>query len=282
MIKSIKILDTELSAVEWLSCIEDFKGQPLFEFTPGINILWGANGSGKSSLLRLLARMFLCEQGQDEQKATSTSLNTLIPLRRLEKGLYLSLAAVDLQHDGSPTLYMDSGTGKGQIFPGHFDDDFFKESLLSHAFKGSSGQTTHYRLDSILKRIVTHDFKAPDLSAVWDKGKKSLLETFLKGTLESTKPTILLDEPDRSLDITGQVLFWKFVTKFQDRVQFIIATHNLLACDLDGANYLTFGGDQYLKQCRAIKGVMSDPQAMAKAYKILNPFKSKDPKSQKP
>jgi len=267
MIQNVQILDNTHTAVDWLPKVPAFRNQTTYTFSPGLNILWGANGSGKSSLLRLLSRMFLCEQGQDEQKATFHSLHEVFKIGSNDPSRY---DAIKVLHDGSPVLYLDSGVGKGQLYAGAFDDDFFTDSLASFAFKGSSGQTTYYRLDNVVRRLIKKDFKEPDLSKVWDKPKKAILEGFLKGTLEKSHPTILIDEPERSLDIMAQVTFWNFIRSYQDKYQFIIATHNLFACNLSEANYIPFGDPKYLDHCREIQSRMNSPKALSEATKYFN------------
>lgn len=258
MIKTVNILDIQNTAVKWLPEVKAFQERKVWEFTPGLNILWGANGTGKSSLLRLLARMFHCEQGQDEQKVTQHSVHEMF---EWAKGSPLSITskydAVSVEHDSSPVIYLDPNATKGQIYAGSFDDDFFTASVASYMLKVSSGQTMASRLGSFLQQIADASFKSIPEVKIYDAKKKSAIEAFLAGTLEKDRPTVMLDEPDKSLDITTQVRFWNFIQRFQDKVQMIISAHSLLACDIPGANYITFGGDKYLKDCRLIKANIS-------------------------
>jgi DNA polymerase III delta prime subunit len=255
MIKELEISNIEGTPVKWLSKTKAFKDNNKWKFTPGLNILWGPNGSGKSTLLLLLARMFHCEQGCDEQKITSYSMSHL--LDRFAKTS--SYDSVKVEHDGSPVVYLDSGVTKGQIFPGTFDDDFFRESVSSYMSKGSSGEMTSLKLGNILKCIIGNKFKEADLRGPYGD-EKSIIEGFFKGTFEKDRPTVLMDEPDRSLDITSQFLLWKFVMRNKHKAQFIIAAHNLLACDFEDANYITFGDSEYLQDCRMVKRNMNSPK----------------------
>lgn len=251
MIKSIKIKDKDNTAVSWLPKIDGFKES--FEFTPGLNILFGLNGSGKSSLLTLIARMFHCEQGQDEQKVTSYSFSEMFSLNFNNPGLsYASkYDAVSIVHDGSPVVYLSPNKVKGQIHAGSFDDDFFKDSVQSYMFKGSSGETTIRRLGPFLKKIDEGSFKKIPKIERHDEGKE-IINSFLAGTLEKDRPTVILDEPEKSLDVMAEMGLWEFI-KAQRKVQMIISTHSLFACDIPEANYIVFGDRNYLENCRIIK-----------------------------
>lgn len=159
---------------------------------------------------------------------------------------------------------MDPQTAKGQMYAGHFDDDFFHASFASTIFKGSSGQTTNARLGLFLKRIVQGEFADPDLSKHMQEHQRTAIEGFLNGTIiERSKPTILLDEPDKSLDVVSQVLLWNGLRKFSDKIQIIVTAHSLLACDIEGANYITLGNPKYLEDCRKIKTCTNLAEAMA-------------------
>lgn len=63
MIYKLSIKDPAKTPVRWLAKVDAIQQQRVFEFKPGLNILWGRNGSGKTSLIKVLARLFHCEQG---------------------------------------------------------------------------------------------------------------------------------------------------------------------------------------------------------------------------
>ena len=63
----------------------------------------------------------------------------------------------------------------------------------------------------------------------------------LKGTLDDTGvPTLLFDEPDRSLDIPLQARFWELMALVGIRRerQIIAASHSVFALGLPGVNYI--------------------------------------------
>ena len=77
MIYKLDILDAAKTPVPWLLSVEAFKKPCTFEFKPGLNVLWGRNGSGKTSLTKVLARLFHCEQG-NQPIVTQESLSDLV------------------------------------------------------------------------------------------------------------------------------------------------------------------------------------------------------------
>jgi predicted ATPase len=77
MIYKLNIKDSAKTPVQWLAKVDALKQRSVFEFKPGLNILWGCNGSGKTSLTKVLARLFHCEQG-NHPLVTHESLQQLV------------------------------------------------------------------------------------------------------------------------------------------------------------------------------------------------------------
>ena len=268
MINEIEILDNTLTAVNWLPKVCSLGNGTTVKFKPGLNFIWGTNASGKSTLLTLLARMFHCEQGQDEQVITNHSKREMFSTSY--KGGIKTISkysGVKVAHDGSTVTYFNPRVGKGQIYLGHFDDDFFEASVKNYTYKGSCGQTTLNRVLDTMDHINKNNFKKyrwTENQFAQHRGNEiyKIIENFLNPKGDNPNhvncPTVLLDEPTHGLDLVNQNLFWKFVQKHEKNIQFIIATHSLFACDINSANYITFDAGKYLKKCRQIKKSLND------------------------
>lgn len=235
MIHRIEVTDPEACCVPWWSTS---LSPDLLVFKPGLNLLWGPNGSGKSTILRLMARTLHCEQG-GVQVVTQTSWQKV--LRRAPPGSGLPptlLSGVLPVHDGMPTAYFDAGAKVG-LLSGTFDYDFTEEGLKNATYKGSSGQTIGMSGHSTVGKLLT--FEGPPKLVL--KQRYHLLEDALTEWLRGSEPpsheTYLLDEPDRSIDVPLQRLFWLRVAEASRKhLQVIAATHSPLAINLPGAHHI--------------------------------------------
>lgn len=242
MIYALRIKDPAKTPVKWLPQVPALQQPRTFEFKPGLNILWGRNGSGKTSLTKILARLFHCEQG-NQPLVTQESLSTLVG-GDLREDVNIK-AGVEIDHDGQGVRHFDPGHAVGLMGGGAaFDWDFGKEGIINTLFKGSAGQTTMFRFDRLINEIV--EGKIPEVEWKFPRARNSplwadrvkLAAFFLKGRRERGQPTITLDEPERSYDLSAQVGVWRFLRAYADQVQFIVAPHSLCALKIPGAHYI--------------------------------------------
>ena len=259
MIYKLDIKDPTQTPVKWLSKVEAFKQPRTFEFKPGLNVLWGRNGSGKTSLTKVLARLFHCEQG-NHPIVTQESISELGggPFSEidLKKGLKIT-------HDGQGVRHFDPGHAVGLMGGGAaFDWDFGMEGIANTMFKGSAGQTTMFRFDRLINEIVAGEvpevawkFSRSGNSGTWGDRVK-LVERFLEGNAEKGQPTVLLDEPERSYDLNAQVGVWRLLRAYADQVQFIVASHSLFALKIPDAHYIELS-PRYLAGSEAVLDLLT-------------------------
>lgn len=243
MIRFLDIQKPEETCIKWLGKVAALKAPRRFEFTPGLNILWGRNGSGKTTVLKLLARMFQCEQG-GIPTVTQNSIHELFPGFRDDDDEKV-FAAVEVSHDGQGVRHFDPSHSVGLIGGGAgFDDDFFTAGVMNTMFKGSAGQTTLYRFEQIMGGFLKDsaapkpDFKMKKehVNETWS-GRIELIEKFLKGSGEKGPVTVMFDEPERSFDLPTQAQLWRLMRAQAHRAQFIIASHSIFALNIPEANY---------------------------------------------
>ena len=237
MIHRVEFRDLEQSCVPWAKDIAWFKGKKSIEFKPGLNLIYGPNGTGKSTLLSIIARMLCCAQG-----GTQFVTEDAISLRAGNgfKGPLLGTVPI---HDGRPVVHFDPGARVGLV-GGSFDYDFMEEGLANTMRKVSSGQTTMSRSGTALG-CLTGSVPWPEVR--WKhnayKEKDGLL-AFLAGNCadeERTEtPTVLLDEPTRSIDIDKDFQLWRGIAKFakSKNVQVIAPTHSVVPLGMEGVHFI--------------------------------------------
>ena len=273
MIRALLVTDPMRACTPWWHKVEEFEGRDRFEFKPGLNILWGPNGSGKSTILRAMARALHCEQG-GTQVVTDTSKREMQAGggKAMKNGIRFEgySDGVLPEHDGSPVVFFDPSDAVG-LFGGAFDDDFMDLGIMNAMNDVSAGQTTMMRSNDAMApifkgemppevkwRVQKAEPQRPDPG--WGRERWDVLrgiEETLEGTLHPTGiPTILLDEPDRSLDIPLQARFWLGLARAgtHGHVQIIAASHSVFALGLSGVNYIELV-DDYLQRSTQVTRV---------------------------
>lgn len=266
MISAIRVTDPSRCCVVHWEKVAALKGLDRLEFKPGLNILWGPNGCGKSTVLTLLARMLHCEQG-NRTVVTQTSVQAVftVPYKNYPNGFRSEEFpdGVVPVHDGQATLHFDPGHAVGLI-GGSFDWDFGTEGIHNAISRGSAGETSMRRMNDVLTHVVKPETfprvewkeQKPEgepgpKEHSWTK-KLRQVATFLDGTLERGQPTVLLDEPDRSLSIKLQAGLWhNLAARYAGNVQVIAASHSPFALRLPGAHYIDLSPG-YLAECEGV------------------------------
>lgn len=229
MIRSLKIVNIDATPVPWAPKAKLLQGMTEFKFENGLNIVWGENGTGKSTLISIMARLLHCEQG-GKQKVTAESTRNL--------GRVYPRGAV-LDHDGSPVSYVCPDKTPGLI-GGTFDYDFLEKGVWNCQFHGSHGETTVFRInEAIMQAIDASKFaQSPEVECPTHGNFLGDIRAALKGTGERERPTVLLDEPDMSLDMFKSAKLWDILSFASKSCQVIVVTHNALALNIPGAHYV--------------------------------------------
>lgn len=227
-------------------------------FKPNINVLFGPNGCGKSTILKSLAHGCLC--GVEHNLDGWTNIKKFEPIQfwKFNTGVQANydIKAIIAGHagnpfqmewDGVPVYYLDihhlltntsldgfqngtvHSTGEGLLF------SMERNSL-------SSGQLMYSMLDRVYGNIiepktmemVMDDFqglKSISMNDAWFSLYQAV-EEYYKGFIKDTSSnrfTLIIDEPDRNLDLASSYELWyeimpNLANHFQ--CQIIVATHN--------------------------------------------------------
>lgn len=232
MFERIEFEDISQSkAYNYAEKLDFFKNNKSIEFKPGLNIIFAPNGTGKSTILEILAKFTASEQG-----GISTITNSW-KQDMINFGVN-TMKGIKVFHDGQPTLYNNPRKAVG-LFGGMaaFDDDFFEQGIMETQLRESTGYTTMTRLQRVLA-VLSGQAQMPK-----DFQKKSSLDdtynTFLKANIEKSQPTMILDEPESGLAIHVQANIFRMINKRakENNLQIIVATHSPFALSCD-ANFI--------------------------------------------
>lgn len=255
---NIKDSDNFKYAVE----LDFFKKNTQMQFKPGLNIIYAPNGTGKSTLLKIMAQFTACEQG-----GVSTITNSWV--QDVSGYRDSKMKGLAVKHDGQAVMYTNPRQAVG-LFGGSaaFDDDFFSEGIAEIQLKQSTGLTTLYRMQRILG-VLTGKVQAPSKIAIKGGSLNEITKELLKASIPEGQKTILLDEPESGLAVHVQANLWKMIEHAAIKLdlQIIVASHSpfALACK---ANYIELQPG-YLNTSRSyIKQISQNIELMEAMKKI--------------
>lgn len=250
---------------KYVEKLEFFKEQKELEFKPGLNILFGKNGSGKSSVLKVLAQKLFALQG-------GISALTLYAVResRFDIGDEgLSLAPYVVSHDGTSIVFIDTRATPG-IIGGQFDDDFFEEGVRNAMLKkNSTGEATLSRLNTFVGVcLALIRGQEVDIEAVYpaevqndlvgqhfrDKWVSMIAPTIARG-----QRTVLIDEPESGLSLVLQKRLWTIFQheKVTEKFQIVVATHSVFALNVKNAHFIEMSSGYINESKEALKSAFN-------------------------
>lgn len=204
--------------------LDFFKENKFIEFKPGLNIIFAPNGTGKSTLLEIMAKFTACEQG-GVSTITNSWKNDMVV------GGENKMEGINVFHDGQATIYNNPRKAVGLIGGmAGFDDDFFTQGIMETQLRESTGYTTMQRLSNVLSILAGKTEMPKNMENKLYKIEE-VYNQFLKGTIEKGQQTMILDEPESGLAIHAQSNIFKMLQKKakENKIQIIIATHSPFA-----------------------------------------------------
>lgn len=197
------------------------------KFKLGLNVIIGANGTGKTTLINTLAKLFFAyQQGYSK-------FNGLGDFSDLFKTFDKELSFSDLiEHNGSPLLF------NRRFDTGYFDDNNFQDSFdsIMSQNRTSSGElqlSEYSKVVSNFKQLKSFNKLIEDFSKRVNDYYTDRIIIWKKwldvGKVSDEKIiTILLDEPTSNMDILRKFEFWNVIkTQPKDHIQLIITTHDV-------------------------------------------------------
>ena len=228
-----------------------------FIFKPGINILFGTNGCGKSTILHTLkAYCGIAGGGWTYFNDPMRLASSQFPFAYL--GLTPSRSEAYVNWDGTPSFFNDGDIKVDNTFfymSSRSSDDGITseaEQMDTLARKPSSGQYRIKKVNQVFNMVRNVPvFSATDIPHGYNQ-RDAMKELAYWNSLSKTGPqTILLDEPERALSLPLQrTLFFEILPQFKD-LQLIIATHSIFCLKMPDANIIEFDAN-YVEQCKHV------------------------------
>lgn len=235
-------------------------GNRVFNFTDGLNVVFGENGVGKSVIGRTIAAYCGIDKGGwtriSEPAKLASKLQSQFPwIYRQYTPNHLD---AKVEWDGTPTFYYDSELmGKNDMTwffqnASQSSDGITTESEQMDiiASKPSSGQYRIHKINKIMQLIKN----PPNLTTIppdiiTDKEYAQLEINYIKGLSRNGKMTLLLDEPERGLVLPRQLELLNVFQTLANHFQVIVISHSPFVLFNKGVNVIDMV-EGYAKTCK--------------------------------
>jgi hypothetical protein len=143
--------------------------------------------------------------------------------------------AADVSWDGMPVFFNSAGLSDlrngtlpddAQHSPDGITDTF--EAITLAMTPHSDGQRREFKINSLMKALDDLP-DVPTKTRYKDDPVGQAYIDFITTKSKDGLPTLLWDEPDRSLDLGAQIMMWtSFLPKLAEAYQIIVATHSII------------------------------------------------------
>ncbi len=233
MITSIKIENNKRTPFHYLPELGVFKNGAEFVFMPGVNVIIGKNGSGKSTLLNLIAKYTFCERSMcSEVPRDALSFPDIFD----DEDKVLDGACIQSDYIGKVFhLLPHTDMDKDNVL-----DNIHNFSSYMSGISGSAGEKCVCAINSLFNFMFNlKDYAFPiaklkeygeSVNTLWKSRIDSLISYYknnhVKVQEKDFEYTILMDEPDRNLDIENIMQVYGVLSFHKPQTQVIAVIHN--------------------------------------------------------
>lgn len=241
MISEVIFRDIHNSPINYLSSVDYFNKCGSIHFKSGVNIIVGNNGSGKTTLLKLLRYYCLCS---DSIMSGNVS-NKLFDMYKIkgDKGILLHDGiSVISDYNGAVFNLLDSSILHGN--KSNVLSSAVNFGLFYNILNESSGEGLMTSIGTLFNIMFNEKNINLDFPINWEADdsensdsntmKRLLIDYYRKNSFKyngisaEKEYTVLMDEPDKNLDIHNLESIYNILREKKDGIQLIVVINNPL------------------------------------------------------
>ena len=224
MVYKVVIKDNQNAPLHYLPDLDNFQNGKQYVFTPGVNLIVGENGCGKTTLINLLKRYLLVDFTECGRGAYNSNINALYARGLGQEGFH---DGVEVYADYKRNTFRLSHAGekeKNQAV--NTMADFAAMFEQKHA---STGEGVVIAINSLFNLMFSK--KAPlyfDYAQFGKDNHPDYAKYIKKHKMKGDEWTILMDEPDRNLSLENLKQIKSILNFHKEGAQMIAVIHNPL------------------------------------------------------
>lgn len=230
MVEKVVIRDNEDSPIDYLPELKAFKNGKEYVFKKGVNVIVGKNGCGKTTLMSLIQKYLLVEFSEASAGQYNCNINAIcFGLGTKNKHMY---EGVGVYADYQRNTFRMCHKGERKDNDDVFADDLSTNEFFGHIWS-STGEGVLASLQVLFERMFSKGARLTFDYLQFGEVYPQYMKYIADHVIEGDEWTILMDEPDRNLDIENIQQILGILSVHKPHTQVIAVIHNpLLICAL--------------------------------------------------
>ena len=222
MIEKVVIKDNKKTPIKYLSDLKSFKNGTEYIFKPGVNVIIGENGCGKTTLMNLIRAYLVVGLDECDKGEYNHNINKLFR-SFMERDELLDGADVYADYERNTFRFCHLGEKTNDDLKTFNDFGIFFEQ--KHA---STGEGVRMALAALFEKMFSKDAKLTYDYSQFEKYSSAYTDYINSHKVKGDEWTILMDEPDRNLDIEVIEEIKGILSFHKPHTQIIAVVHNPL------------------------------------------------------